>query len=156
ILTIETEGGGAAPAAAEAPKEEKAAPAPAAGNAPAAAAAPPADAPKGGRYSPAVLKLSQEHGIDLNQVTGTGAGGRITRKDLTKIIESGNIPQASAAAPSAPAQTEAPKAAPAAAAPSKPAASAPNVPVVPGDVEIPVSGVRKAIAANMLRSDERR
>src|SRR5690606_4139417 len=46
ILTIETEGGGAAPAAAEAPKEEKAAPAPAAGNAPAAAAAPPADAPK--------------------------------------------------------------------------------------------------------------
>ncbi|HCV54102.1 MAG TPA: branched-chain alpha-keto acid dehydrogenase subunit E2, partial [Exiguobacterium sp.] len=30
------------------------------------------------RYSPAVLKLSGEHGIDLEQVTGTGAGGRIT------------------------------------------------------------------------------
>ena len=36
------------------------------------------------RYSPAVLKLSQEHGIDLNQVTGTGMGGRITRKDLLR------------------------------------------------------------------------
>ena len=42
------------------------------------------------RYSPAVLKLSQEHGIDLTQV-GTGAGGRITRKDLLKLIDSGNI-----------------------------------------------------------------
>lgn len=154
ILTIETEGGGSeapeAPAASQA--EEKAAPpAPSTDNAPApAAAAPVADGPKGVRYSPAVLKLSQEHGIDLNQVTGTGAGGRITRKDLTKIIESGNIPKAGAAAP---AQAEAPKAAPSApAAPSKQAAPAPNVPVVPGDVEIPVTGVRKAIAANMLRS----
>src|SRR5579875_2799132 len=46
------------------------------------------------RYSPAVLKLSQEHGIDLSQVSGTGAAGRITRKDLLKLIESGNIPKA--------------------------------------------------------------
>ncbi|MCG6177335.1 E3 binding domain-containing protein, partial [Anoxybacillus sp. LAT_35] len=35
-----------------------------------------------GRYSPAVLRLAQEHNIDLTQVTGTGMGGRITRKDL--------------------------------------------------------------------------
>ena len=41
------------------------------------------------RYSPAVLKLSQEHGIDLNQVSGTGLEGRITRKDVLKIIEKG-------------------------------------------------------------------
>src|SRR3954464_13425532 len=46
------------------------------------------------RYSPAVLKISQEHGIDLTKVSGTGAGGRITRKDLLKLIESGNIPVA--------------------------------------------------------------
>ena len=44
------------------------------------------------RYSPAVLKLSQEHDIDLNTLSGTGAGGRITRKDVLKAIESG--PQA--------------------------------------------------------------
>src|SRR4051812_21732062 len=43
------------------------------------------------RYSPAVLKISQEHGIDLNQVSGTGLGGRITRKDILKIVESGEI-----------------------------------------------------------------
>jgi 2-oxoisovalerate dehydrogenase E2 component (dihydrolipoyl transacylase) len=100
------------------------------------------------------LKLSQEHGIDLNQVTGTGGGGRITRKDLMKVIESGNIPTADTA-PAAPSQTEAPAAAAAPsapAAPAKQAAPAPNVPVMPGDIEIPVTGVRKAIAANMLRS----
>src|SRR5699024_11742762 len=39
------------------------------------------------RYSPAVLKLSQEHGINLQEVTGTGLGGRITRKDIYSIIE---------------------------------------------------------------------
>ncbi|MEH6988859.1 dihydrolipoamide acetyltransferase family protein [Cytobacillus firmus] len=158
ILTIETEGGGEA--AQDAPAETKAedkTPAAPSASAPSAPAAPvkAADAPKGVRYSPAVLRLSQEHGIDLNQVTGTGGGGRITRKDLMKIIESGDIPTAAAAA-AAPEKTEAP-AQEAASAPSQPAASkqaapAPNVPVMPGDVEIPVTGVRKAIAANMLRS----
>lgn len=153
ILTIETEGGGsAAPEAPAAPATE--APATPAASTPAPAAAPVAKTDNGGaRYSPAVLKLSQEHGIDLSQVTGTGAGGRITRKDLNALIESGNIPKAGAA-PAAPVQETAPSAAaapaPQAAAPK--AAAATNVPVVPGDIEIPVSGVRKAIAANMLKS----
>lgn len=156
ILTIETEGGGetAQDAQAETKAEDKTPAAPSA-SAPSAPAAPvkAADAPKGVRYSPAVLRLSQEHGIDLNQVTGTGGGGRITRKDLMKIIESGDIPTAAAAA-AAPEKTEAPapEAAPSQPAASKQAAPAPNVPVMPGDVEIPVTGVRKAIAANMLRS----
>src|SRR5699024_9884830 len=38
------------------------------------------------RYSPAVLRLAQENDIDLNQVEGTGRGGRITRKDMEKMI----------------------------------------------------------------------
>lgn len=154
ILTIETAGGGQAEAtpAAEAPQQEAAAPA--------ASSAPVAKAPKqsGGkvRYSPAVLKLSQEHGIDLSLVEGTGSEGRITRKDLQKIIESGNIPtaaaQPAAVKQEAPAQSTPQPAASAPAAPQKQAAPAPNVPVVPGDIEIPVSGIRKAIATNMLRS----
>lgn len=37
---------------------------------------------EGMRYSPAVLKISQEKGIDLSQVKGTGRNGRITRKDV--------------------------------------------------------------------------
>jgi 2-oxoisovalerate dehydrogenase E2 component (dihydrolipoyl transacylase) len=148
ICTIEIEGGGAEAApAAETPA------APAAGN---AAPAPAVNEASKARYSPAVLKLAQENSIDLTQVKGSGAEGRITRKDLQKIIESGNIPQASAkpiekaeAVPVQPAVSQ-----PAAQAqPASPqTAPAPAVPVSAGDIEIPVTGIRKAIAANMLRS----
>jgi 2-oxoisovalerate dehydrogenase E2 component (dihydrolipoyl transacylase) len=115
------------------------------------------DAPNKGRYSPAVLKLSQEHGIDLAQVKGSGAGGRITRKDLLSIIESGNIPKAGAVTPTTQTDVEVPAARQEAVAlvtqtAPKPAAPAPNIPTLPGDIEIPVTGVRKAIATNMLRS----
>ncbi|KPB03876.1 dihydrolipoamide acetyltransferase family protein [Bacillus sp. CHD6a] len=162
ICYIETEGGGEAKATSDAPKEGSA-PAPAAkSEAPTAPAVEDdADAPNKRRYSPAVLRLAQENNVDLEQVKGSGAGGRITRKDIQAVIDSGNIPTAASkpAATQAPA-VEAPKAAPAAStAPSAPvAASAPkaaqpvNVPVEAGDIEIPVTGVRKAIAANMLRS----
>lgn len=111
----------------------------------------PADRAKGAkaRYSPAVLKLSQEHDIDLSLVTGTGNEGRITRKDLLKIIESGEIPQAAPA--SEPKMEEKPTIA-STPANSQPKPAAMNVPVGAGDIEIPVTGVRKAIAANMLRS----
>ena len=42
-----------------------------------------------GRYSPAVLRLAREQNVDLNQVTGTGGGGRITRNDVLKHVEAG-------------------------------------------------------------------
>lgn len=151
ICTIETEGGEAAAPAAEEKTEAK--PETASSTTQPVKEA-PAKGPNGGRYSPAVLKLSQDHNIDLNQVSGTGAGGRITRKDLLKLIESGNIPAPGAKqeAPKAAAQVEKAVSAPAAPAAPKAAAPAPNIPVLPGDVEIPVTGVRKAIASNMLRS----
>lgn len=160
VCTIETEGGGEAPAeeaksepvekaqempAADAPvtkdlKGEKGSSQPAATNA------------KGGRYSPAVLRLAQDNDIDLTQVEGSGNEGRITRKDLLKLIESGNIPKAGEA-PAA--QTSAP-----AADPEQPAAQAQapaakkeaTIESAPGDIEIPVTGVRRAIAANLLKS----
>jgi 2-oxoisovalerate dehydrogenase E2 component (dihydrolipoyl transacylase) len=106
------------------------------------------------RYSPAVLKMSAEHGIELSQVKGSGKGGRITRKDLQKMIDNGG-------------QTSAPKAEESPASEAKPVAKAPavssaqtqvpttekiDIPVSQGDIEIPVSGVRKAIAANMVKS----
>lgn len=106
------------------------------------------------RYSPAVLKISQENGIDLTSVTGTGAGGRITRKDLMKLIESGNIP-ATGAKVEVPKQPETQTAAIQESVPateSKPTAPAQSIAVATGDIEIPVTGIRKAIAANMLRS----
>ena len=37
-------------------------------------------------HSPAVRQLAREHGVDLSQVKGTGAGGRVTRKDVQDFI----------------------------------------------------------------------
>ena len=51
---------------------------------------PAADNRVGGpRLSPAVRRLVQEHNVDLSRVTGTGMGGRITREDVLKYLESG-------------------------------------------------------------------
>ncbi|KEK26092.1 dihydrolipoamide acetyltransferase family protein [Bacillus gaemokensis] len=109
------------------------------------------------RFSPAVLKLAGEHNIDLDAVEGTGANGRITRKDILKLVESGSIPVVGAkkegAVVSVPTPAEAPKVTTPAPVAQKTEAEKPvSVPTVPGDIEIPVTGVRKAIAANMLRS----
>ena len=113
------------------------------------------------RYSPAVLKISQEHGIDLTQVPGTGAGGRITRKDLLTLIESGNVLVAGqkVAAVEEPVNLQTTKQE----VPQPPvsaqqgsfstsAAQGINIPASAGDIEIPLTGIRKAIAANMIRS----
>lgn len=97
-----------------------------------------------GRFSPAVLRLAQDNGIDLSLVEGSGLEGRITRKDLLAIIESGNTPTASAVS-TANEVTQSPSA------PTAPAAKI-DVPFAVGDIEIPVTGVRRAIASNMLRS----
>ncbi|MEK6583277.1 MAG: dihydrolipoamide acetyltransferase family protein [Nitrospirota bacterium] len=39
------------------------------------------------RYSPLVRKLAREYGVNLQGVKGTGAGGRITKQDLSGYIE---------------------------------------------------------------------
>lgn len=96
------------------------------------------------RYSPAVLHLAQEHDIDLEQVTGSGRSGRITRKDIEKIIASGKKPSAP--------KTEPARTATAPAKPQQQTAAAPTA--QSGDIEIPVTGVRKAIAQNMMRSTQ--
>ncbi|MDQ0481737.1 dihydrolipoamide acetyltransferase family protein [Guptibacillus hwajinpoensis] len=105
------------------------------------------------RYSPAVLRLAQENDIDLEHVNGSGKGGRITRKDIQKVIDSGEIPapkQEEKAPEPKQEKKEAPAAAPKPAAPE--ASKGSDVPVSEGDIEIPVTGVRRAIANNMLRS----
>ncbi len=103
------------------------------------------------RFSPAVLRLSQEHGIDLGEVKGTGTGGRITRKDLQLLIDSGEIPgKEKPARVDADVQDNKEEKS----IPSAPASKAAVASSMPGDVEIPVSGIRKAIAANMVRSKQ--
>ena len=98
------------------------------------------------RYSPAVLKLSQENGIDLNQVSGTGLDGRITRKDVLKIIEQGEISTININTEPNTASTESISR-------PMPAFSAEiQIEAAKGDIEIPVNGVRKAIAEQMVKS----
>ncbi|MBN6205622.1 2-oxo acid dehydrogenase subunit E2 [Ralstonia pickettii] len=97
------------------------------------------------RYSPAVLRLAQDNDIDLTNVNGTGRGGRITRKDIEKIISTGEIPPAA----EKPAVTEAVKQK------EKPAKTvSTSVQTQAGDIEIPVTGVRKAIAQKMVTSKQ--
>jgi 2-oxoglutarate dehydrogenase E2 component (dihydrolipoamide succinyltransferase)/2-oxoisovalerate dehydrogenase E2 component (dihydrolipoyl transacylase) len=37
-------------------------------------------------YSPAVKQLAKEHGLDLSVLTGTGEGGRVTKKDVQDAV----------------------------------------------------------------------
>lgn len=99
------------------------------------------------RYSPAVLRIAEEHNIDLQLVEGTGLEGRITRKDLQKLIESGQIPQENT---STPAKVESAQQVEE----KQPAVQykESSVQSSNGDIEIPVSSVRRAIAKNMVRS----
>lgn len=39
-----------------------------------------------GFISPVVAKIAAEHGVNLNQVTGTGLGGRITKNDVLAFV----------------------------------------------------------------------
>src|SRR5699024_6537616 len=99
------------------------------------------------RYSPAVLRLAQENDIDLEQLTGTGRGGRITRKDIEKHITSGASSKTGPTSDMV--QSEEP---PSYKTEQPSTSSAPDVKASSGDVEIPVKGVRKVIADNMIKS----
>src|SRR5271165_2861550 len=97
------------------------------------------------RSSPLVRKIAKENNLDLAQVPGTGAGGRITKEDVLAYLEK----PAAIAAPapvsappvSAPPGSAPPAAAPAAARPAAPAAPAPQ----PGEL-VPLSKMRGIIA----------
>jgi pyruvate/2-oxoglutarate dehydrogenase complex dihydrolipoamide acyltransferase (E2) component len=41
------------------------------------------------RYSPVVQRIASEHGVDLDQVPGTGRGGRVRKQDVLAFVESG-------------------------------------------------------------------
>jgi len=87
------------------------------------------------RSSPLVRKLAREHNVDLAKLSGTGAGGRVTKQDILDFIDQRN------AAPAA-----APIAAPASRQSATPAPAA-----IPGDL-VPMSQMRKIIAQRMIES----
>lgn len=135
----------------------------------AAAAAAPVSAPAGAQsgpgngmrqvLSPVVRRLAAASGVDLATVPGTGAGGRITRKDLEAFLASG---APIAQAPAAPAVAAAP-------APGGVAPPAPTAPLIPeggtaappegvallsGDHVVELDRLRVRIADNMLRAKQ--
>lgn len=38
-------------------------------------------------FSPAVRQLAKEYGVDVHQLTGTGEGGRVTKKDVLAFVD---------------------------------------------------------------------
>lgn len=137
----------AAPAPVAAKEVEKVAAAPAAAPAPAAPAPAPVAAPAAaevtGPLSPLVRKMSREYGIDLGQVRGSGAGGRITKQDLESYMAAQGARTVAASAAPAPVVATAP----AAAAPvpvARPAAAKARVE--------PMSVMRQKIAEHMVFS----
>ena len=166
--------------AAEAPQAAEAPPA----ETPAAAPTQPAPANGNGQgsgegrtfVSPVVARMVAEHNLDINAITGTGAGGRVTKKDVQAFIDSGG--QAAATAPAAeqaevhdvphfapppepetPAPAPAAEPSPAAAAPA-PAQPQPATPAIvegepgPGEELYRFNTVRKVIARHMRHSLE--
>jgi len=141
LAVVEAAAGSTAPAPAtvRADAASAAAPPAQAPAAPEAAAAAPS-APLGrnasAKLSPVVRRLLGESGLRPDQVKGTGRDGRITREDVLAAIAArqGATPSASLA--------------------SAPAAAAPGpVPVAgPDDRTVPLSKIRRATAAHMVRS----
>jgi pyruvate dehydrogenase E2 component (dihydrolipoamide acetyltransferase) len=132
-------GGGAAPAA-KAPAAPAPTPAAASVSTPTPAAA-SVSAGEGLRSSPLVRKIASENNVNLAQVPGTGASGRITKQDILGHLEGGAPVAAQPVA-------AAPVAAPAAA--SKPAAPAAPQPQ-PGEL-VPMTKMRAIIARRMVES----
>src|SRR3989338_550444 len=152
---------GGAPAAAAAPAKEapkaaappppKAEAKPAAVAPPPKAAMPPAavggeltfDASKlremGIRTSPLVRRLAKEHSVDLRQLTGSGAGGSISKTDILSAIEKG-----------VPAYAEAPAGRPAAV---ELGLAVPRKRLYFGRYTVePMTGMRRSIAEHMVAS----
>lgn len=94
----------APPAAAEVPAPTPPAPSPVQAAAPVTSQPAAPIEESAGPLSPLVRKMARENGIDLSQVRGTGAGGRITKQDLEAHIDGRSAAPAQAAPAQAPVQ----------------------------------------------------
>src|SRR5699024_4683317 len=95
------------------------------------------------RYSPAVARLAQENDIDLTKVTGSGRDGRITRKDIKKIIH--QIEEQSTNSESMETKDESV---------NQMIRNEHTSPENTEDTIIPVRGIRKTVANHMIRSKD--
>jgi 2-oxoisovalerate dehydrogenase E2 component (dihydrolipoyl transacylase) len=82
------------------------------------------------RSSPVVRRLAAEHDVDISEISGTGTGGRVTKKDIESYIEERET------APEAPAPEAPPE----------------RVEVYEGDQVVELTSTRRAIANRMALS----
>jgi 2-oxoglutarate dehydrogenase E2 component (dihydrolipoamide succinyltransferase) len=111
--------------------------------------------------SPVVRKLIRENEIDIGRISGTGQGGRVTRKDVEAYLASGKAAAPAEVAPSAPEPAAAPEApapeAPLEAAPAEePAKAEPTAApaAAAGAEEVELSRLRVRIAENNIRAKQ--
>jgi 2-oxoisovalerate dehydrogenase E2 component (dihydrolipoyl transacylase) len=95
--------------------------------------------PELGFVSPVVGRLAGELGVDLSQISGTGAGGRVTKKDVLAYAAA-TVPHEPLAGPDA----------------HLPAAESlvPGHPAATDDEIVPLSPMRQAIARHMVLSKQ--
>lgn len=82
------------------------------------------------RISPVVAKLAAQYGLDLRQIKGTGLGGRVTKQDVLRYLETRGAKEAVI--------------------PARETAGAEVAP--PLEESIALTPIRKAIAEHMVRS----
>ena len=90
------------------------------------------------RYSPVVMRIAAEHGIDLEQVEGTGRGGRVRKPDVLAYLEGNGAVQEEP-----PMHIESPY---------KPEPVAPRKPVAATGKGEPLSRMRQSIGRAMVDS----
>lgn len=145
-----------APAATPAaqPLVPQAAPAAQQNGKPSAAAVPSAGHAEPQRSSPLVRKIAKDNNVDLSQIAGSGASGRITKSDILGHMEES---ASAAAAPVQPGSTGTVQTTPnytqaeSAKATTAPAKAATAAPPMPGEL-VPMSKMRSIIAKRMVES----
>src|SRR5690348_8790487 len=92
------------------------------------------------KSSPLVRKIAAEHGIELSAMQGSGVAGRVTKRDILQLIESG------AAAPAA----QAPATRPSMYAPAGVEQHGPAAEAWSGDVVEPMTQIRRLTSDHMV------
>ena len=113
------------------------------------------------RFSPVVLKIAAEEGIDLSRVPGTGIGGRVSKRDLQRYLDTlrkggtpsvAPQPQTNGAAQSSPRPVTAAAATTPPSIQSGPGFKPPIYQPIEGDIVEPFTRRRKLIAEHMVYS----
>jgi len=113
------------------------------------------------RFSPVVLKIAAEEGIDLSHVPGTGIGGRVSKRDLQRYLDTlrkggtpsvAAQPQTNGVAQSISRPATSPASTTQAPAQTGPGFKPPVYQPIEGDVVEPFTRRRKLIAEHMVYS----